>query len=147
MFSGLDIQAGSLSAALICACLCLPAACAPSQEYTEGRGFYSELFLQDDVAAAMREGKVREAGHFSVDASECGIYSHALADKLIVAPTMKDRMLYMGGNAVQHIKATERTDFVLLSVITAPMACGDWTISGDVLYVDRPPSLGTLRPE
>ena len=113
-------------------------ACAPSHQYLQGRGFYSESFSERDVEAAAKEGKVRNAGHFSVDASECGIYSPGLADSLIVVPALKDRLLHMGGNAVQHVKATERADFILLSFLTSLMACGDWTISGDVLYVDRP---------
>lgn len=119
--------------------LCVLSACAPSHQYIQGRGFYSDSFSEGDVEAAAREGKVRNVGHFSVDASECGVYTPGLADGLIVIPTLKDRMLYMGGNAVQHVKATERPEFMVMSFLTSFMACVDWTISGDVVYVDRPP--------
>jgi hypothetical protein len=113
-------------------------ACAPSHQYMQGRGFYSESFSEADIEAAAKEGKVRNAGHFSVDASECGVYTPGLADNRIVIPTLKDRLLYMGGNAVQNVKATERADFIAMSFLTGLMACEDLTISGDVVYVDRP---------
>jgi hypothetical protein len=118
---------------------CLLSACAPSHKYLQGRGFYSEFFSEGDVEAAAREGKVRSVGHFSTEASECGVYTPGLADSLIVIPTLKDRLLHMGGNAVQNVKAAERPEFILMGILTIGMACGDWTIDGDVLYVDRPP--------
>lgn len=118
---------------------CLLSACAPSHQFLQGRGFYSESFSEAEVEAATREGKVRSVGHFSAEASECGVYTPGLADSLIVIPTLKDRLLHMGGNAVQHVKATERPEFILMGILTIGMACGDWTITGDVLYIDRPP--------
>ena len=92
-----------------------------------------------DLAA--KDGKVLEKGHFSVDSSECGVYTTGLSDSRIVIPTLQDRMLFMGGNAVRHVNAKKPPDMALLSILTIPMACVDWTISGDVVYVDRPPAL------
>jgi hypothetical protein len=106
----------------------------------QGRGFYSESFSEGDVEVAAKEGKVRNVGHFSVDASECGVYTPGLADKRIIIPTLKDRLLYMGGNVAQNVKAPERADFIAMSFLTSLMACEDLTISGDVVYVDRPNS-------
>jgi len=118
--------------------LAFASACAPSHQYLQGRGFYSDHYSEGDVDHAAKAGKLIEKGHFSVDASECGIYTPGMADSRIVLPALQGSMLHMGGNAVRHVKAAETADIMLLSVLTIPMACADWTISGDVVYVDAP---------
>ena len=125
--------------------LVFASACAPSHQYLQGRGFYSDFYSEGDVESASKDGKTIEKGHFSVDSSECGVYTPRMADLRIVLPVLQDRMLQMGGNAVRHVKATEPPDIAVLSILTIPMACVDWNISGDVVYVDKPPPAD--RPE
>lgn len=120
--------------------MCLLNACAPSRPYMEGQGFYSELFTEAEVEAAGREGKVKNLGEFSIESSACGIYSRGLADDLIIIPALKKRLLLMGGNAAQNVKATERADIVIMAILASPMACGNWAITGEALFVDRPPT-------
>jgi len=127
--------------------LTLTSACAPSRPYLQGRGFYSDTHAEHDLDLAAREGKLIEKGHFSVDASECGIYTTGMADNHIVIPALQRRMLLMGGNAVRHVKAIETPDIALMTMLVIGMACGDWTISGDVVYVDRPPALAPATTE
>ena len=127
--------------------LSLTTACAPSHQYLQGRGFYSDTYGEHDLDLAAKEGKLIDKGHFSVDASDCGIYTTGMADNHIVIPALQRRMLLMGGNAVQHVKAVETPDIALLTILVIGMACGDWTISGDVVYVDRPPTLAPATTE
>lgn len=127
--------------------LIMTSACAPSHQYRQGSGFYSDQYSEGEVDIATKEGKLVEKGHFSTEASECGVYTTGLADSRIVIPTLQNRMLFMGGNAVRHIKASQPIDTAALSILTIPMACVDWTISGDVVYVDKPPSLARPAAE
>lgn len=127
--------------------LTISSACTPSQRYLQGHGFYSEQYTESDLSMAAKDGKLLERGHFSVDASECGVYTPGLAESRLVVPTLQNRMLFMGGNAVWHVKATEPPDIMLMSLFMIPMGCTDWTISGDVVYVDRPPALAGPRRE
>ena len=127
--------------------LALTSACAPSRQYLQGRGFYSDTHAEHDLDLAAKEGKLIEKGHFSVDASDCGIYTTGMADSHIVIPALQRRILMMGGNAVWHVKAVETPDIALLTILVIGMACGDWTISGDVVYVDRPPALAPATTE
>jgi len=127
---------------------CLTCACAPSPQYLQGHGFYSDQYSEGEVDLAAKEGKLLEKGHFSLEASECGVYTRGLTDSRIVVPTLQSRMLFMGGNAVRHVKAVvPSADTALLGILTIPMACADWTISGDVVYVDKPPALARPSAE
>jgi len=145
--SSLHVSHSLFISGLLLLGLALTSACAPSHQYLQGRGFYSDVYAEHDLDLAEREGKLTEKGHFSVDASECGIYTPGMADNNIVIPALQKRMLTMGGNAVRHVKAVESPDIALMTILVIGMACGDWTISGDVVFVDRPPTLAPATTE
>ncbi|TAJ32320.1 MAG: hypothetical protein EPO64_01290 [Nitrospirae bacterium] len=134
-----------LPAPLVLALLFLTA-CAPSESYRQGRGFYSEQFTQAQVQAAAKAGKVTEAGNFSFESNSCGNYSTGLADDHLVHATLQEKLPELGANAAEHIGATEQLRYFLLSLILLPMGCSDWTISGHALLVDVPPPSAPPQP-
>lgn len=114
------------------------AACAPSESYRLGQGFYSEQFTQEQVQASAKAGKVSAVGKFSFEANSCGNYSTGLADRHLVHDTLREKLPELGANAAEHVGATERFGYMVLSLILLPMGCSDWTVSGQALLVDVP---------
>jgi len=124
----------------------LLAACAPSQPYRLGQGFYSEDFSHAQVRAAMKAGKVTPIKAFSFEASSCGNYTTGLADERLVYDTLGHELPKMGANAAEQVTATEPLGNLFMSFITIPMGCSDWTISGQALLVDLPTPIRPSQP-
>jgi hypothetical protein len=114
------------------------AACAPSQPYRLGQGFYSEDFSPAQVRSAMKAGKVTPVQTFSFEASSCGNYTTGLADEHLVHDTLRHELPKIGANAAEQVTATEPLGNFLISLLVLPMGCSDWTISGQALLVDLP---------
>lgn len=114
------------------------AACAPSQVYLEGRGVYSPKLSEAEIDAAARAGKIKKLGHFQFDSSACGNYWTALADQNLILPTLDEKLLELNADAAVWIKATEATsaDMLLYYVLTLPMGCSDWTVSGEAVSLE-----------
>ncbi|MEW6545069.1 MAG: hypothetical protein AB1411_15855 [Nitrospirota bacterium] len=112
------------------------AACSPSLAYREGHGFYSEQLTQAQVEQAIQAGTVTKAGRITIESSDCGLYSERAADEALIVVPLKEKLREMGANAATHVSATERPVFILLSFITLPMGCADWTIRGEAWLVD-----------
>ncbi len=124
----------------------LLAACAPSDAYRRGQGFYSEDFSQAEVQLAREAGKVTPIKPFAFEASSCGNYSTRLADRHLVYETLQQELPKMGANAATQVTATEPIGNILFSIILTPMGCSDWTISGHALLVDWPVSTKPPQP-
>ncbi len=114
------------------------AACAPSQAYREGRGVYSPTLSEAQIDAAARAGKIKKLGHFQFDSSACGNYWTALADQNLIFPSLEEKLLELNADAAVGIKATEATsaDMLLYYVLTLPMGCSDWTVSGEAVTLE-----------
>jgi len=119
--------------------MALLTACTPSLQYRLGQGFYSDTYAKTQVQAAANAGKVKNLGHFSVDAGGCGNYSQDAADQNIVIPAIKSKLQEMGANVADNVVANERWfDFLLgLLIIPAVLACSNWTISGEALLIQE----------
>lgn len=111
--------------------------CAPSRAFLDGHGFYSPKLSQDQVEAAMRAGKVTNLGRFESETSACGNYWAGLADDNLIFPTLEEKLLEFDADAVVNVKATEVLDatMVVYYLATLPMACADWTVSGEAIRV------------
>ena len=126
-------------AAVSCLSASLLSGCVPSLQYRLGQGFYSDIYAKTQVQAAANAGKVKNLGHFSVDAGGCGNYSQDAADKNIVIPAIKSKLKEMGANVADNVVANEQAvkDFFLgFLIIPGLLACSNWTISGEALLVE-----------
>ena len=114
-------------------------ACAPSLQYRLGQGFYSDSYAKTQVQAAAISGKVKNLGHFSVDAGGCGNYSQDMTDRNIIVPAIKGKLNEMGANVADNVVANERWYDFLLGFLIIPglAACSNWTISGEALLVEE----------
>lgn len=117
-------------------------ACAPTSSWQLGQGFYAETFAKTDVQAAMKAGKVKSLGRFTVEAGGCGNYSREKADQNIVIPAIKQKLKELGANVADNVVVYENknTDRLLgLLILPTLAACSNWTISGEALLVERIP--------
>jgi len=116
----------------------LLAACAPSQAYREGRGFFSPSLSHAQVEAATRAGKIKHLGRFEFEASACGNYWTGIADQNLIFPTLEEKLLELNADAAVNVRATEAMDAVMFVyyVLTLPMGCSDWTVTGEAIRVE-----------
>lgn len=126
--------------ALIVASLTALNACTPSLPYLAGQGFYSEnnKFTKHQAEVLMDKSSTKDLGYFSVSNGGCGFYSRDAADEGIVIPAVKEKLQSLGGNVANGILAKESVGVdILLGLLIIPgfLACSNWTISGNALFI------------
>jgi hypothetical protein len=113
-------------------------ACTPSTQYMSGQGFYAENLTQQQVNILTNTDNVKELGQFSISNGGCGYYSTEAADNGLVVPAVKEKLIFLGGNAANYILTKEKwyDGFLGVFIIPGLLACSNWTISGNALLVN-----------
>jgi hypothetical protein len=121
-------------------CALTVSACAPSLADRPGQGFYSETYARGQVQAAANAGRVKSVGRFSTTAGGCGNYSEESADRNLVIPAIRAKLLELGANVAYGVVAKEAWYDSLLDLLTVPtlLGCTYWTIGGEALLVEEP---------
>ena len=118
-------------------CLVLVTGCVPSLQYRLGQGFYSDTHAKTQVMAAANAGKLKNLGRFSVDSTACWNWTQDMTDQNIVIPAIRRVLREQSGNAADNIVANQPFSAIFVHLFGFPAACTKWTISGDVLRVEK----------
>jgi len=60
-----------------------------------------------------------------------------MTDEDIVIPAIRQRLRQLGGNAADNVVANQPLTVVLVIMSGFPLACTEWTISGEALRVEQ----------
>jgi hypothetical protein len=89
------------------------------------------------VLAAANSGRLTNLGRFSIDYIACMNWTQDMTDKNIVIPAIRQKLRQLGGNAADNIVANQPFTAVFVVMFGFPLACTEWTISGEALRVEQ----------